>query len=84
MREGELWYVVVHAYYHFLIEVAEANPSSVKCKRCVQVHSCGRGWTSFFADGCKSDTRMDHWPEGTILEAPFIKSPWPHEIPRRK
>lgn len=80
MIAGGKYYVITHAYYHYLVETREVNPRGIVTGRCVQIHSCGRGWTAFFADGCGTDTRYDILPEGGGLTV-LNWWPWKNEIP---
>jgi len=82
---GKRYYFITHAYYHFLGEVMEVlSGKRVKIKDARQIISCERGWTAFFADGCKNDTRFEVWPDGTELEYTLPLAPWNHDIPEAK
>lgn len=84
MKVGEKYYFIIHAYYHYLGTVVEIlGTQRVVINDVVRVHSCQRGFTEFFEDGCENDTVMTFWPDGkefTYLDA----TPWPHAIPKRK
>ena len=83
MKVGESYYFIVHAYHHFIAEVAEIlGTQRVVTKNKIRVYSCRRGWTEFFRDGLKDDTTYTHFPDGgefTYLTA----DPWKHPIPKR-
>lgn len=83
MEVGKKYYVISHAYYHYVGEVTEVNPRGVKMRNVVQVHGCDRGWTEFFKDGFKADTRYDVVPDGTGLSV-IDYFPWGHDIPTEK
>ena len=80
MEVGKKYYVISHAYYHYVGEVVQVNPRTVVLRNVVQVHGCERGWTEFFAEGFKADTRYDVLPDGSGLSV-INYFPWPHEIP---
>lgn len=85
MQVGEKRYFVAHAYYHFCGVIMEiVSPRRVKLRNVVQVHSCQRSWTAFFAEGFKNDTKYDVWPDGTEIEIALPSCPFEHEIPTRK
>lgn len=80
--EGKAYYVVAHAYYHFIGVVVKVMPRSVVMRSVVQVHSCSRGWSRFFAEGFGEDVRWDSWPDGTELPIGSMPvAPWNHELP---
>ena len=81
---GGKYYFLVHAYYHYLAEVVAIHGvRRCSVKNLVQVHSCGRGWSAFFKDGCKNDTKLDHI--GSSPDFSYqIAFDWPHAIPERK
>lgn len=82
---GKKYYFIVHAYFHYLGEVMEVISSRrVKIRNVIQVHSCARNWTQFFADGCKDDTQYDVLPDGVEFDYSLPVTPWPHEIPTTK
>ena len=84
MEVGQKYYIIAHAYWHFVGEVAEViGPKTVKLKNVCQVHLCGRNWSAFFASGFGNDTKFDSWPDGTTISAIFF-APWEHQIPSRK
>jgi hypothetical protein len=79
---GDKLYVVAHAYHHYLIEVVEVlGPRRVRAKNVVKIHSCRRGWTDFFKDGCGSDTEMMFFPDSNNFEYLFEFN-WNHAIPK--
>lgn len=77
------YYVILHVYHHFLVRGELLSPNRIRCSRVVRVHSCGRGWTEFFRDGCKSDTTMMEFPPGNLNDFMAILD-WKHEIPQVK
>lgn len=82
IKRGDKFYGIAHAYYHYLVEVEEVLGSRVLyCRRIVRVHSCARGWTEFFANGCQKDTILSHYTPG-ILDLRLGLFEWPHEIPK--
>lgn len=87
LQVGLKYYVMVHAYHHFVVEIAEVlGPMRAKFGRRERVQSCRRGWTEFFRDGPKDDTEFTIWPEGGVATF-FDVSPWHHDFPsdaRRK
>ena len=81
MDVGKMYYIVAHAYWHFVGEVTEVlGPKTVRLKNVRQVHRCERPWTKFFAEGFGKDTRYDTWPDGTEVTA-ILHTPWEHPIP---
>lgn len=84
VEEGKCYYVMVHAYHHFLIEVGKVlGPKSVEATKVVKIHSCDRGWDEFFAEGCKNDTNLMHFPPGEV-SGWFGIFEWNHPIPTPK
>lgn len=82
---GKRYYFVVHAYHHFLGEVAEiTGKKECVLRNVVRVQSCQRGWTEFFRDGCCDDTNYTAWPDGTEVDNWMVAVPWPHAIPGEK
>lgn len=83
MKIGQKYYVISHAYFHYVGVAVEVGPRSVVMENIAQVHGCGRDWTSFFAEGFKNDTRYDIIPDGaefSVIDA----IPWKHDIPKTK
>ncbi len=81
MEIGKSYYIILHAYHHFLVTVEEVNgPRFARFSRIVKVHSCRRGWTEFFRDGCMADTTMMEFPPGELSGWIGIFD-WKHEIP---
>lgn len=81
---GKRYYFIAHAYYHLIGEVTEVlGVRRVALKDVIQVHSCPRNWTQFFAEGCKGDTRFD--VIGETAETSFLLAHvWKHGIPTKK
>ncbi len=80
VEEGKCYYVISHAYHHFLVRIAKLHgPQRAWCDRVVKVHSCRRGWTEFFVDGCKDDTTIMKFPAGEVTWIDIFE--WRHEIP---
>lgn len=84
MEIGKSYYIIAHAYWHFVGTVVDMTAKTVTLDPVVQVHSCGRGWTEFFKDGPKSDTRFDSWPGRTVVALGLPYAPWKHEIPKKE
>lgn len=81
MEVGKKYYIIAHAYWHYVGEVVEVlGPKTVKLKNVRYVHRCQRTWTDFFAQGIKNDTTYFVWPDGTVVTA-IIFTPWEHKIP---
>lgn len=81
MEVGKRYYVQTHAYYQFCGEVVRVvGPRQVEMRNVVQVHTCSRNWTKFFAEGFKNDTTYFIWPDGTTLNVMNF-APWEHGIP---
>ena len=77
---GKTYYLITHAYHHFLAEVVEVTGKrEADCTRVVRVHSCRRDWTLFFRDGCGGDTVFYHFPDGSLTWLAAFE--WPHPIP---
>lgn len=83
LEVGKKYYIIAHAYHHYLAEVVEVTPRQLKLGKCAKIHSCKRSWTEFFRDGAKDDTNFDTLPEGKILNSWLDAQPWPHAIPRK-
>lgn len=83
MKVGQRYYIISHAYYHYVGEVTEVNPNGVVMRNVCQVHRCQRGWTEFFRTGFGKDTTYDVLPDGGGYNV-INYWPWPHEIPRGK
>lgn len=83
IEPGGVYYIMTHAYYHYVAEVTAVYPQRVDVGRCVQVHSDPRGWTRFFAEGWSAQTRFDEMPEGGDL-AKLNAFPWRHGFPGEK
>ena len=85
MHVGERWYIVQHAYYHYVGTITSIlGPKHVTLKDCVRVHSCSRNFTGFFDDGFKNDTVYTHWPDDTECSGWIVAAPFPHPIPEKK
>lgn len=84
MQVGQKYYIIAHAYYHYVGEVASViGPKTVELRNVCQVHSCRRNWTDFFANGFANDTQFDVWPDGLTVQA-ISFAPWHHEIPTKR
>lgn len=75
---GKSYYIISHAYHHFLGEVTEVTPRHVTLKNCVCVYSCRRGWGAFFAEGLKDDTVCERFPDGHSCDYKISYTPWEH------
>ena len=76
MEEGKRYYVIAHAYFHYVGEVVRViGPKTVELRNVCQVHSCGRNWTEFFRGGIGEDTKYDVWPDGLVVSA-IAFLPW--------
>lgn len=84
MEVGTKWYIISHAYYHYVGEIARViGPKTVELRNVCQVHSCRRNWTEFFRDGFERDTQFDVMPDG--IQVPIITAiPWNHDIPTKR
>lgn len=81
MEVDKNYYIILHAYHHFLVTVQEIHgPRFARFSRIVKVHSCRRGWTEFFRDGCMNDTTMMEFPPGELSGWIGIFD-WKHPIP---
>ena len=81
-QAGDKLYVIVHAYHHFLVEVVEMlGPRRARVTNVVKIHTCQRGWTDFFLDGCMSDTNLMHFPDSDDMSW-ICEFKWDHEIPK--
>jgi hypothetical protein len=72
MEPGKFYYIISHAYYHYLAEVVEVEPMRVVCGRCFQVHGDGRSWTKFFRRRANEPKPLRHharrgWTSGIYL-----------------
>jgi hypothetical protein len=81
LKPGDKLYLISHPYYHYLGEVVEVlGVRRVALRDVVQVHSDGRGWTAFFAQGVGPQTKYD-----VIGDAPDVGYlacfAWRHPIP---
>jgi hypothetical protein len=84
IEQGKKYYFIVHAYYHYIAEVATINgKKSIISGRCVQVHSCRRSWTQLFKDGASDDTQFDELPNGTPIDNWIMAIPWHHNVPKK-
>lgn len=78
--KGKRYYLMLHAYHHILCEVVEVlGPTRVQVRDVRWIYSCSRDWTSFFKEGCKKDTNLKVFPDGTVTF--FAAFEWEHEIP---
>ena len=84
MQVGQKYYIIAHAYHHYIGEVVDVNPRMVTLKNCIKVHSCQRNWTLFFKDGAASDTSYDVMPDGTEQPYDLGSFPWNHAIPKER
>lgn len=84
IKVGDKIYALAHCYYHILGEVSEVlGVRRVALKNAVQVHSCQRNWTLFFADGFRSDTNFD--VIGDVPDIGYMYAvAWNHEIPKAR
>ena len=81
MEPGQKYYIIAHAYWHYVGEVVKVlGPKTVELRNVCQVHSCRRNWSEFFAKGFGTDTQYDVWPDGTTVTA-IAFTPFEHEIP---
>lgn len=82
MEVGGRYYVISHAYFHYVGRVTEITGKN-RCRmtELTAVHACGRPWTKFFADGFKDDTNYDSLPDGDVNVLNYFD--WKHPIPRK-
>lgn len=89
LKVEETYYVVAHAYYHFIVEcVAVLGVRRGAFKRVIQVQSSDLDWTEFFAKGIlkvdgKWNTRFEIIGESPDMAYMFAHR-WPHPIPSEK
>ncbi len=84
MEVGKKYYIISHAYWHFVGEVVKiVGPKSVELRNVCQVHSCRRNFTDFFKTGFSNDTQFDVWPNGTTIGV-INYAPWEHQIPTKR
>ncbi len=84
MEVGKSYYLIAHAYWHYVGIVDKiVGPGTVILRNVCQVHSCGRNWTKFFADGFGNDTKYDVLPDGVGFK-PIIFIAWNHKIPTER
>ena len=77
---GKKYYLLVHAYHHFIAEVVEVTGKrEADVKNVIRVQSCTRGWTEFFRDGLMNDTTYTHFPAGSITWLAAFE--WNHPMP---
>lgn len=80
MEVGKRYYFITHAYFHYLGEIVEIiGRRQVKITNVIAVHRCQRGWSEFFAEGCKKDTTYDVLSDGEIEVLNCFE--WAHPIP---
>ena len=78
--EGNRYYVMTHAYHHFLVEIVEMlGPQRARCRTVRRIQSDQRNWTDFFKEGMnKTLTVFTVFPDGELSW--FCCFEWPHEI----
>lgn len=84
VEAGNCYYVISHAYHHFLVEIVEMLGSKrARCRRIRKVHASQLNWTQFFADGCtRENTTLFDFPDGEVSwEATGCIFEWRHSIP---
>ena len=82
---GKTYYIIAHAYHHYIGTVVDITPSFLVMKDCVKVMSDGRGWEKLLFEGIAKETACQHVTDGTELPyGMFPLHPFPHEIPKRK
>lgn len=81
LKQNEKYYIIAHVYLHYIGEVVDVMPYKVTLKNAIQVISCKRGWTDFFAKGCQKDTQYELMPDGIEVPSDLVCIPWNHEIP---
>lgn len=80
---GKRYYIMQHAYHHFLGEVTEIlGKNSLVLKNVRRIYSCQRGWTEFFRDGCGDDTIYTIFPDGYEIHNYMSAAPWKNSIPK--
>jgi hypothetical protein len=80
---GKRCYAKIHAYRHYVFEVAAVlGQRHVEAVNVVRVQSSPRRWTEFFRDGFGPGDVYEHFPNGE-LSGWFAIFEWDHEIPRR-
>ena len=83
---GKKYFVIAHAYHHYICEVTDITPKFLITKDCIKIMSDSAGWEATLLDGL--DPKKTSWqcmPDGTELpygSLPII--PWNHPIPKRK
>ena len=83
MVVGQCYYVMTHAYHHYLGRLAKIHgPGRYAFVEVSKVHSHPRDWTDFFAHGAMG-TRYDSVPDKPYLVC-FDVTEWSHELPPRK
>lgn len=84
-KVGEKRFIVAHAYYHFVGEIAEVlGKNHFVLKGAVRVHYDQRGFGEFFAKGfLEGTTQYAVWGDDTEVSGVIASRPWPHAIPRK-
>ena len=80
MEVGKAYYIITHAYFHYIGIVDEiVGPKTVRLCNVIAIHSSQRSWTEFFRDGIKAGDRYDVMPDGGTVTAINVW-PWDHKI----
>ncbi len=93
MKVGGKYYIISHAYFHYLGEVTEIlGPKMVALKHVVQIHSSKKSWTKFFTDGLGPDDSFDvmaDMPMCSVINAfewahPILDAPTAKALNKKK
>ncbi len=84
MKVGKRYYIISHAYYHYIGEVTKVKTDRlVSLTNVVQVISSQRNWTDFFSKGIQNGD--NYHIIGDMPNCQVINSyEWPHEIPKER
>ncbi len=83
VQVGKTYYVMTHAYHHFIGVLQE-----ITGKRegwftdVVKVHGSNRGWTQFFEKGPTNEDNIMRFPDGSLSW--FAIFEWNHPTPKGK
>jgi hypothetical protein len=83
VEPGKCYYVIVHAYHHFIGEVIEVTGrKSATFTKLRWVYSSTLNWTEFFKKGCtRKNSTIHDWPDGEIGWENGGIFNWKHPIP---
>ena len=81
---GDCVYVMTHAYHNYIGRIVKIyGPGRFALAEVSKIHSCGRSWTRFFAEGIGNDTKYDSIPDKPYI-ACWDVTRWDHPLPERK